>query len=114
MRLVHGKRYHGSEYDGTNAEEAKKFRDLMNDMAQLELGLHLGEFLPVFRWFDFSCSHKKLRKVGEKKDVLFQEPIDQHRNKEQNSNTMIGRMLHLQESQPEYYTEQNIKGLIIW
>ncbi|KAL9327623.1 hypothetical protein ACSQ67_002626 [Phaseolus vulgaris] len=113
MRMVCGKRYYGAECDGTNAEEAKKFRDLMNEMAQFGLGSHLGDFVPVFRWFDFSRSHKKLRKVGEKMDALFQELIDEHRNEEQNSNTMIGRMLHLQESQPEYYTDQTIKGLIM-
>ncbi|XP_047173663.1 cytochrome P450 81E8 [Vigna umbellata] len=113
MRMVCGKRYYGSEYEGTNAEEAKKFRDLMNEMAQFGLGSHLGDFVPVFRWFDFNRSHTKLRKVGEKMDALFQGLVDEHRNKDQDSNTMIGRMLHLQESQPEYYTDQIIKGLVM-
>ncbi|XP_027361962.1 cytochrome P450 81E8 [Abrus precatorius] len=114
MRMVCGKRYYGEEYDGTNAEEARKFRDIMNEMAQFGLGSNLGDFVPVFRWFEFR-SHKKLRKVGEKLDSLFQGLIDEQRNNKDNSNTntMISHLLSFQESQPEYYTDQIIKGLIM-
>ncbi|KAK7307662.1 hypothetical protein VNO77_40910 [Canavalia gladiata] len=112
MRMVCGKRYYGEEYDGTNAEEAKRFREVMNEMAQFGLGSNLGDFVPIFRWFEFS-SHKKLRRVGEKLDALFQGLIDEHRNKKESSDTMIDHLLTSQNSQPEYYTDQIIKGLIM-
>ncbi|CAJ1929446.1 unnamed protein product [Sphenostylis stenocarpa] len=110
MRMVCGKRYYGEEFDGTNAEEAKKFREIMNEISQFGLGSNLGDFVPLFRVFS---SHKKFRKVGEKLDAFFQGLIDEHRNKKESSNTMIGHLLSSQESQPEYYTDQIIKGLIM-
>lgn len=114
MRMVCGKRYYGEESDdGINPEEAKKFRDVMDEMAKFNLGTNVGHFVPVLRWFDFSGDNNKLRRVGEKLDALFQGLIDEHRNKKEKSNTMIDHLLSLQESQPEYYTDQIIKGLIM-
>lgn len=115
MRMVCGKRYYGegSNY-GTNVEEAKKFKDVMDEMAEFELGPNLGDFVPIFKGFDFSGNHKKLKRIAEKMDVLFQGLIDEHRNnKKKSSNTMIDHLLSLQESQPEYYTDQIIKGHIL-
>ncbi|XP_057449565.1 cytochrome P450 81E8-like [Lotus japonicus] len=114
MRMVCGKRYYGEEFDGTSAEEAKKFRDVMDEMQTFGLGSGLGEFVPLFRLFDFSGEPKRLQKLGEKMDALFQGLIDEHRNMEgPKSNTMIDHLLSLQETQPEYYTDQIIKGLIM-
>ncbi|RYQ80753.1 hypothetical protein Ahy_Scaffold1g106952 isoform C [Arachis hypogaea] len=93
MRMVSGKRYYGEECDGTSAEEAKKFRDVMDDMA--------------------NGDNRKLQIIGEKMDALFQGLIDEHRSKKESSNTMIDHLLSFQESQPEYYTDQIIKGLIM-
>ncbi|KAK7309177.1 hypothetical protein RJT34_05708 [Clitoria ternatea] len=113
MRMVCGKRYYGEECDGTNAEEAKRFRDVMDEMAAFGLGSNIGDFVPIFRLFDFSGVHNKLRKTGEKLDALFQGLIDEKRNMKQSSDTMIAHLLSLQESDPEYYTDQIIKGLIM-
>ncbi|KAJ1414505.1 Cytochrome P450 [Sesbania bispinosa] len=116
MRMVCGKRYYGedSNSNGTSVEEAKKFKDVMEEMAEFGLGSNLGDFVPLFRLFDFSGTRKKLQRLGEKMDALFQGLIDEHRNnKENNSNTMIDHLLSLQDSQPEYYTDQIIKGLIM-
>ncbi|BAU00255.1 hypothetical protein LR48_Vigan06g029300 [Vigna angularis] len=110
IRMVCGKRYYGEEHDGTTAEEAKKFRELMDEISQFGLGSNLGDFVPLFRIFR---SHKKLRKVGEKLDAFFQGLIDEHRNKKESSNTMIDHLLSSQKSQPDYYTDQIIKGLIM-
>ncbi|ESW28749.1 hypothetical protein PHAVU_002G014700 [Phaseolus vulgaris] len=110
MRMVCGKRYYGEEYDGTTAEEAKKFRELMNEISQFGLGSNLGDFVPLLRFFK---SHKKLENVGEKLDAFFQGLIDEHRNKKESSNTMIDHLLSSQKSQPDYYTDQIIKGLVM-
>lgn len=45
-------------------------------------------------------------------DALLQGVIDEHR-RDNNKNTMIDHLLSLQQSQPEYYTDQIIKGLMI-
>ncbi|KAJ1414506.1 Cytochrome P450 [Sesbania bispinosa] len=113
MRMVCGKRYYGEETDGTSAEEAKKFRDAMDEIAKFGVGSNLDDFVPLFRWFDFSGTRKKLQRLAEKLDSLFQGLIDEHRNMKEKPNTMIDHLLSLQESQPEYYTDQIIKGLIM-
>ncbi|XLT90950.1 hypothetical protein HN873_012625 [Arachis hypogaea] len=51
--------------------------------------------------------------ISEKMDALFQGLIDEHRSKKESSNTMIDHLLSFQESQPEYYTDQIIEGLIM-
>ncbi|XP_020230342.1 cytochrome P450 81E8 [Cajanus cajan] len=112
MRMVCGKRYYGEEHDGTSAEEAKKFRTLMSELSQFGLGSNLADFVPVLSFFCFS-RHRKLAEAGEKLDAFFQGLIDEQRNKKESSNTMIGHLLSSQESQPEYYTDQIIKGLIM-
>jgi isoflavone 2'-hydroxylase len=114
MRMVCGKRFYGDESDGTNADEAKKFRDVMNEMQEFGLASYLGDFVPLFRLLDFSGYKNKLKRVGEKMDALFQGLVDDHRkNKKENQNTMIDHLLSLQESQPDYYSDQIIKGLIM-
>lgn len=113
MRMVCGKRYYGVEdHDDTNAEEARKFREVMDELTQFGLGSNLGDFVPFFRLFNFSVD-KKLRKFGEKLDAFFQGLIDEHRKKKESSDTMLDHLLSSQQSQPEYYTDQIIKGLIM-
>jgi isoflavone/4'-methoxyisoflavone 2'-hydroxylase len=48
-------------------------------------------------------------------DALFQGLLDDTRNnnRKENKNTMIDHLLSLQESQPDYYSDQIIKGLIM-
>lgn len=105
MRMVCGKSYHG--------EEANKFKEVMTEIAQFGLSSYLGDFVPIYRWFDFSGGHNKLRKTADKMDALFQGLVDEHRNNKENSNTTIEHLLHLQKSEPEYYTDDIIKGLIM-
>jgi cytochrome P450 len=113
MRMVCGKRFYGDESDGTTADEAKKFRDIMDEIQKFALGSHLGDFVPLFMLLDFSY-RKKLQRVAEKMDALFQGLVDDHRNnKNENKDTMIDHLLSLQESQPDDYSDQIIKGLIM-
>ncbi|KAG2380126.1 Cytochrome P450 [Vigna angularis] len=54
MRMVCGKRYYGvEEHDGTNAEEARKFREVMDELTQFGLGSNLGDFVPFVQIVQF-------------------------------------------------------------
>ncbi|XP_071933502.1 cytochrome P450 81Q32-like [Coffea arabica] len=46
-------------------------------------------------------------------DAFLEGLIDEHRGHNKDSNTMIDHMLSLQQSQPEYYTNEIIKGIIM-
>ncbi|GAU26075.1 hypothetical protein TSUD_225380 [Trifolium subterraneum] len=87
MRMVSGKRYYGNDCDVTDVEQA--------------------------RWFDFDGLEKRLKNISKRADSFLQGLIDEHRLGKRNTNTMIDHLLTQQQSQPEYYTDQIIKGLIV-
>ncbi|KAL5549599.1 hypothetical protein UlMin_004830 [Ulmus minor] len=105
MRMVAGKRFSG--------DEAHQFKKLMNEMFSVSGVANPNEFLPFFNWFSRGYE-KKVRRVAEKTDVFLQGLINKHRSEKQwNNDTVIDHLLSLQESQPEYYTDQIIKGFVM-
>ena len=56
---------------------------------------------------------KKLKSLSKRTDEFLQALIDEQRHKEEEGNTMIDHMLSLQKLQPDYHTDQIIKGLIL-
>lgn len=51
-------------------------------------------------------------KIGRKTDEVLQGLVDEIRNEEDEGNTMIQHLLRLQKTDPEYYSDQIIKGLV--
>ncbi|KAJ1414507.1 Cytochrome P450 [Sesbania bispinosa] len=113
MRMVSGKRYYGEDCDVSDVEEAKQFREIIRETVMLGGASNPGDFIPLVRWFDFDGLEKRLKRISKRTDAFLQGLIDEHRNKNQNANTMIDHLLTQQQSQPEYYTDQIIKGLIL-
>ncbi|OMP03843.1 Cytochrome P450 [Corchorus olitorius] len=107
MRMVAGKWYYGDEV--TNEEEAKEFRELIAEQFKSGGTANPADFFPILSWFGFEYKEKKL---GQRMDRMLQKLIDEHQSKENNTNSMIDRLLSLQESEPHYYTDKIIKGLI--
>lgn len=70
--------------------------------------------MPFLRWFDGNNYEKKVEKLGKRADAFLQRLIDEHKNRSasEGRNTMIDHLLSRQESQPEYYSDEIIKGLI--
>ncbi|KAJ8546025.1 hypothetical protein K7X08_018608 [Anisodus acutangulus] len=109
MRMVAGKRYYGEEEDN---EEANHSRELIEEVISYGGASNPVDFLPaIFRLFSRSLE-KNLARLGKKMDAFLQDLIDEHR-RDKSRNTMIDHLLSLQESQPEYYTDQIIKGIIL-
>ncbi|KAB1222350.1 Isoflavone 2'-hydroxylase [Morella rubra] len=111
MRMVAGKRYFGE--DVKDEEEAIQFREIMKEVFTNAGASNLGEYVPLLRWIDHGGLEKKMIRLGKKMDAFFQGLIDEKRSQEAKGNTMIDHLLSLQTSQPEYYTDQIIKGLIL-
>ncbi|KAF4377561.1 hypothetical protein G4B88_006841 [Cannabis sativa] len=118
MRMMAGKRYYGD--DVTDDEEARKFREIMKAVFENGGAGNQADFLPILNWVPNSYE-KRIEKLAKKTDSFLQGLIDEHRNRkdddDQNSNldrnTMIDHLLTLQQSQPEYYTDQIIKGFVL-
>jgi isoflavone 2'-hydroxylase len=111
--MISGKRYYGEDCDVRDEEGAKEFRELITEMISLGGSSNPGEFVGIFRWFDYGDYEKKLKRISRRFDGFLQGLIDEHRRKKKNVNTMIDHLLNLQESQPEYYTDQIIKGIVL-
>ncbi|KAK4416303.1 cytochrome [Sesamum alatum] len=110
MRMLAGKRYYGEEAE--DEEEAKRFRDMTKEALELMNTFNLAEIFPILRWIGCNGFEKQLPVHSRKTDEIMQGLLDEHRRGER-QNTMVGHLLSLQESQPDYYTDEIITGLII-
>uniref|UniRef100_A0A6N2M7U8 Cytochrome P450 n=1 Tax=Salix viminalis TaxID=40686 RepID=A0A6N2M7U8_SALVM len=110
LRMVAGKRYYGE--DLKDNVEAKMFREILEEFFVHITMANVGDFIPILQWVDFSPHLRKLDGLSKKMDMFFQGLIDEHRN-DRERNTMINTFLTLQEQQPEYYTDDIIKGHIL-
>lgn len=110
MRMVAGKRYYGEAAE--DDEEAKRFRDLTKAALELTSASNPGEIFPMLRWIGCNAIEKKLAIHSRQTDEFMQGLFDQHRGG-QRQNTMVDHLLGLQQTHPQYYTDEIITGLIV-
>ncbi|KAK9016827.1 hypothetical protein V6N11_079320 [Hibiscus sabdariffa] len=114
MRMMAGKRYFGDDV-AQNSDEGRRFREMIKELFELTVMSYPGDFLPILRLVDYNGYIRRIKDLVKETDELMQEMIDEHRRNRGDSsikNTMITHLLSLQESQPQYYTDLIIKGLI--
>ena len=111
--MISGKRFYGEESELKNVEKAREFRETVTEMLELMGVANKGDHLPFLRWFDFQNVEKRLKSISKRYDTILNEIIDENRSKKDRENSMIDHLLKLQETQPEYYTDQIIKGLAL-
>ncbi|RDX77546.1 Isoflavone 2'-hydroxylase, partial [Mucuna pruriens] len=117
VRMISGKRYYGKN---AVALEGKEFQILMKEFLELLGNGNLNDFFPILQWVDFQGVEKKMVKLMKKMDSFFQKLLDEHcqnRNvcggKDRRDMTLIDVMLDLQHTEPEFYTHETVKGLIL-
>ncbi|KAJ4828734.1 hypothetical protein Tsubulata_025148 [Turnera subulata] len=108
MRMTAGKRYFGAEVD--DLDEAKRFRDTIREVFEASGASEPSDFVPFLRWIDFQGREKRM--IALHKNIGSAGPIPL-RKKEELIKTMIDTALSLQEAQPDTYTDEIIKGLIM-
>ncbi|XP_058186615.1 cytochrome P450 81Q32-like [Rhododendron vialii] len=109
VRMIAGKRYYGDDLE--DSAKAAEFRELVSKAFEYAGSWNAADYVPVLGWIDYKGFEKNLAKFHKRLDVIFQGLIDERR-RDESKNTMIDHLLSLQESQPEYYTDTIIKGLI--
>ena len=110
MRIVAGKRYYGEDVKET--VEARMFREILKEFFGHIAVIQVGDMIPILQWVDFTQDLKKLDRLNKRMDMFLQGLINEHRH-DRERNTMINSFLTLQELQPEYYTDEIIKGQIL-
>ncbi|PIA33005.1 hypothetical protein AQUCO_04200030v1 [Aquilegia coerulea] len=117
MRMIAGKRYYGENV--VDLDEAKRFRNIVSESFYLLGTPNFGDFLPFLRRFDVQGLEKRMVKVNKERDIFLQNLLDQGRQathisskNDQEKKTMIDVLLSQQKTDPGYYTDEIIKGLI--
>ncbi|CAI0542736.1 unnamed protein product [Linum tenue] len=110
MRMIAGKRYYGED----QLEEAERFKEMMVEVMGYAGASSNADFLPVLNWLDGGRFERKLAGLSRRLDEFMQRLIDERRrgSGSNDNTTMIDHLLSLQKSQPEYYSDQIIKGII--
>ncbi|KAL2895039.1 Cytochrome P450 81E8 [Bienertia sinuspersici] len=118
MRMVTGKRYFGDEVEGV--EEAKLFRGIVRDVSELSGAANPVDFFPSLRWFGVGKIEKKMLVVRGKMDDFLNCMIEEcKRNKMDDmvnaltKKAMIYKLLDMQEKDPQNYSDEIIKGIIM-
>ena len=111
MRMLAGKRYYGDEV--SDEEEARRLREIVKEANAYGGAVNPGDFLPVLNWFGKDGYEKRVRSLAKRTDAFLQGLIDENRRSKERRNSIMDHLLSLQESQPEYYTDQIIKGFIL-
>ncbi|XP_051130183.1 cytochrome P450 81Q32-like [Andrographis paniculata] len=120
-RMITGKRYYGKNME--KSKETKLLEEITTETSKMALQTTVVDFLPIMRWFGFNVE-KKLRSIQKKRDKFMQQVVDEHRiimqsNDRDNKSSPIKRkpmvevLLDLQRSEPEYYTDETIKDLLL-
>ncbi|KAK6277573.1 hypothetical protein POUND7_017896 [Theobroma cacao] len=114
MGMIAGKRYYGENLE--DVEEARRFREVHVETFKLSAKLNIGDFLP---WIKSRELERKLIECQSKRDKFMQDLIEQHKRRMRNNcdrmrkKTLIEVLVSLQESEPEYYTDQMIRALVL-
>ena len=93
-------------------EVALQFRDMMNQYAEFAKETHLVDLFPILSNIDYNGFVKRMKTLSKNMDLFLQRLIEEHRA-DRDRNTMVNHLLALQETQPQYYTDSIIKGLIL-
>lgn len=71
-----------------------------------------ADYLTIVCWI--TNYENQMMDLGKRFDAFLQELVDEKRDeKEEKRHTMIHHLLSLQKSQPGYYTDEIIKGIIL-
>ncbi|GMI66043.1 cytochrome P450, family 81, subfamily D, polypeptide 8 [Hibiscus trionum] len=108
MGMMAGKRYCCE--DVSDSSEAKEFRELVAEVVENSGAGNQADYLPILNWA--ANYENKLEGLFKKVDGFLQGLIDERRNAN-GGNTMIDHLISLQKSEPDNYTDQTIKGLIL-
>ncbi|KAL5847297.1 hypothetical protein ACOSQ3_010821 [Xanthoceras sorbifolium] len=124
MRMIAGKRYYGDNSTEIYHQEAKNFQELVAETFRIGGASNILDFLPLLSWVGFGGLEKRLMILHQKREKFLQDLVEEHRRKMADEKTanyvdgekkknMIEVLLSLQQLEPEYYTDQFIRSLML-
>ncbi|RWW34006.1 hypothetical protein GW17_00001257 [Ensete ventricosum] len=119
LEMIVGKKcYGGSAATEGLDEEGKRFASVIEESFSLSSAASPEDFLPFLKWIGVNGIEKQLIKLGKEMDVLLQGLVDERRKgmrTETNAakKTLVDVMLSQQEEDPQFYTDNIIKGMML-
>lgn len=122
MRMIAGKRFYGESVE--DVEETVKFQEMVTDTFRLGGTTNISDFIPVLGSVMSRGYEKSLIELKEKRDWFMQRFIEENRRiasseststslSKENYKNMIQVLLSLQRSDPDYYTDEIIRGMML-
>ncbi|KAH9619145.1 hypothetical protein KSS87_010634 [Heliosperma pusillum] len=132
MRMIAGKRCYDTPSHSTDSlrnhekgfnNEGERFRVLMKELIDTGPVSSAADFFPVMKYFGKSSREKLYERLFGKMDRFFQDLLDEKRREmeeqrdadvesRQKTKTLIEVLLDLHKSDPAYFTDTVIKGLV--
>ncbi|KAK2660209.1 hypothetical protein Ddye_006742 [Dipteronia dyeriana] len=118
MMIVAGKKCFEEEELDLDEIAKGKLDDLKQIFGPFE-NMALGDYFPYLRWLTYFGVEKQLIKVHKKRDAYIQALLDTLQNNYnpvpggEISRPIIDVLLKLRESEPEFYTNDVVKGIIL-
>ncbi|CAL9228191.1 unnamed protein product [Arabidopsis halleri] len=109
IMMVAGKRYYGSGTEDN--DEAKLVRELISEVVTGASSGNLADYLPIINWVTNFENQTKI--LGNRLDRFLQKLVDEKRAEKEKGQTLINHLLSFQETEPDYYTDVIIKGIIL-
>ncbi|KAL1540363.1 cytochrome P450 81Q32-like [Salvia divinorum] len=112
MRMIAGKAYYGRSAD--KKEEGRRFREIVAETMRLMAASNKGDYLP---WLGDGGVEKRMVELHRERDSFMQELVEECRMRRRSyggeNKTMIEMLLALQDKEPEYYTDELIRSLML-
>ncbi|XP_010543254.1 PREDICTED: cytochrome P450 81D1-like [Tarenaya hassleriana] len=109
MRMIAGKRYYDD--DQGKEESSRRFHAIMQEVLDKSGLGNPADYFPILKWISPKYV-KRVKELGFRMNEFTQGLVDEMRSKKVKSDTMLDRLLVLQEKEPMQYTDEVIKGLI--
>ncbi|KAI3807413.1 hypothetical protein L1987_23340 [Smallanthus sonchifolius] len=111
---IMGERYYGDEMNIGDLKQALVFRDMMGELFKLLHTPNIGDFLPLLGWLGVGGHEKKMIGLMKRVDKFLEEVIAERRRIGScESGIMVDKLLALKPQEPELFTDQIIRGLIL-
>ncbi|KAF5765606.1 putative isoflavone 2'-hydroxylase [Helianthus annuus] len=128
MMMIAGKRYYGDHE--VDVEAARQFKEIVMETFVVMETTNVSDYLPWWKWLGGRELEKRMVALRGKRDGFMQGLLEEHRNrkkpavlttkdgcteatvKEMEQKNLIEVLLKLQETEPQYYKDEVIKGLM--
>lgn len=124
FRILSGKRCYEAEGDAWMEEGKQRLEKFKNNFVAGAVRLNACDFFPILRWFGHKGSDKSVVELYRRRDEFLENMILEVRQKDGSNNntrtehqgerkTLIGALLSLQKSDPDFYSDRVIKSMVM-